>query len=345
MSEQVNGHILAPRNAAKYPASLLLGTTGLLTLQSDCYTYQCLLAETTLSPSIGNMARTITFESGHVFVCQQPEQLNPWLRKHGNNSLIAKLERNFLLIIVASIVVATTGYMLFTQGVPLAAKTLAHMLPESVEQTLNEQSLNTLDQMGFTESALPKDRQLALQAVFQDTLQRLNAQSVRFATTPELLFRTSELGANAFALAGGQVVLTDDMVKLAKDDSQLQAVILHELGHLYHRHTLTNIVQSAMLSVGVAMIVGETSGISDTLVSVAVMGTSLSYSREHEREADQFAADKLNSWYQNTDSLIALYQSLMDDKNLDIPTWLSTHPQLQQRILYLQQYPLAKEDE
>ena len=44
------------------------------------------------------------------------------------------------------------------------------------------------------------------------------------------------LGANALALPSGIVIMTDDLVALAKSDDEIGAVMAHELGHVRGRH-------------------------------------------------------------------------------------------------------------
>ena len=328
--------MIAPRHSTKSPATLSLGDSGTLILVSDDYQTECTLSDAVITTAIGNMPRNVTFPCGHVFVCNEPQKLNLWLAKHQKISLIAKLERSWGLIIIASIFTVIFGYGLIVYGVPAAAKTIAYALPSSIDATVGKHTFESLDDMGFTASALPEKRQQEVQQVFANALDKLKQQDVLFPLPPVLMFREYEYGVNAFALTSGHVILTDDMVKLANND-QLEAVLLHELGHIHHRHLLTQLVQSAMFSIGAAIMVGETSGISDTLVSVTVLGASLHYSRDHEREADEFAAKQLIHWHQSTESLIQLYELLKSEQKIDVPDWASTHPELDERIKSLKQ--------
>ena len=337
MIEQVSGHILAPKQATKYPASLVLGQNGMLTLASEIHSGQFQLDQTSVTDAIGNLARNITFASGHVFVSTDPIPLNQWLAIHTKKSLIAQLEKNLGLIFIATIVSLAVLYTSIVYGVPAASKAIANILPDAIVQEVGEQTFALIEPMGFTESELTKQRQKELQQLFKLTLAKLQQQDIVFTQEPRLLIYQSKDGANAFALADGHVILTDAMIKLATDDLQLEAVILHELGHVQHRHILTNLIQSSILSVAAALVVGDASGISDMLVSVTVLGTSLTYSRDHEREADQFAAIHLKAWYQSTDSIVALYQLLQAEHDFDIPDWASTHPNIEERINTLKQ--------
>ncbi|WP_076541910.1 M48 family metallopeptidase [Shewanella sp. UCD-KL21] len=337
MIQQVSGHILAPKQATKYPASLVLGKNGMLTLASEIHSGQFQLDQTSVTDAIGNLARNITFASGHVFVSSEPTQLNQWLAVHTKTSLIAQLEKNLGLIFIATLVSLAMLYSSIVYGVPAASKAIAQILPDTVVQEVGEQTFSLIESMGFAESELTEQRQTELLQLFEHALKKLQQQQIVFPHEPKLLFYQSKDGANAFALADGHIILTDAMVKLASNDQQLEAVILHELGHVQHRHVLTNLIQSSILSVAAAFIVGDASGISDMLVSVTVLGTSLTYSRDHEREADQFAAMQLKTWYQSTDSIVELYLLLQAEHDLDIPDWASTHPNIEERIKTLKQ--------
>jgi Zn-dependent protease with chaperone function len=98
------------------------------------------------------------------------------------------------------------------------------------------------------------------------------------------------MGANAFALPGGKIVMTDGIVKAAAEkglpDDALVGVLAHEIGHVVHRHTTRMVVEQGVLNMGLGLALGDVSGIVSTGASVL---TGLAYSRSHEREADCYA--------------------------------------------------------
>ncbi|QPC98810.1 M48 family metallopeptidase [Qipengyuania soli] len=91
---------------------------------------------------------------------------------------------------------------------------------------------------------------------------------------------------NAVALPGGQVLLFDGIVQQAESPEELAGVLGHEVGHVRERHVMTALMRQFGLSV---LLAGANTGVGDTMAGVASMG----YSREAEREADQYARARL----------------------------------------------------
>src|SRR5438094_7952747 len=72
-------------------------------------------------------------------------------------------------------------------------------------------------------------------------------------TTPySLEFRQSFIGANAFALPSGIIVVTDDLVRLSRSDDEVLGVLAHELGHVKHRHTMRRLLEGSATALIIA---------------------------------------------------------------------------------------------
>ena len=85
------------------------------------------------------------------------------------------------------------------------------------------------------------------------------------------------------------MIFTDAMVQLAEEDDELLAIAAHEVGHVQHRHSMRHMIQSSILAFMFAVIAGDISGTSEVFLGLPVLLTELSYSREFEREADQYS--------------------------------------------------------
>jgi Zn-dependent protease with chaperone function len=94
------------------------------------------------------------------------------------------------------------------------------------------------------------------------------------------------MGANAFALPDGTIVMLDELVDLTKDDNEIIAVLAHERGHVERRHALRMVLQSSVVGLALAWYVGDVSGLLATAPAIIAQAK---YSRDMEREADIYA--------------------------------------------------------
>ena len=165
---------------------------------------------------------------------------------------------------------------------PAAAGWLLPLIPVSAEQQLAAQTLAWLEQRGeLSASRLPADRARALQAGIQQ-LQAANSP-YRYSV---LLRHAPDIGPNAFALPGGTIVVTDQLLTAVTRPDEILAILAHEAGHVEHRHGLRSAVESVGVLAALTLITGDTSSLT---LALPVALASASYSREHEREADRFA--------------------------------------------------------
>jgi Zn-dependent protease with chaperone function len=91
---------------------------------------------------------------------------------------------------------------------------------------------------------------------------------------------------NAVALPGGQVLLFDGLIQQAETPAELAGVLGHEVGHVRERHVMTAMLRQFGMSI---LLSGADSGVGNSLFGVA----SLAYSRDAEREADEFARARM----------------------------------------------------
>jgi Zn-dependent protease with chaperone function len=99
---------------------------------------------------------------------------------------------------------------------------------------------------------------------------------------------------NALALPGGHIVLTDSLVKLMGNDTDLvMAVLAHELGHVYHRHTMQSLLKGSASALIVGAIAGDVSGISTLAITAPIALSTIQYTRAGEYEADRYAVELL----------------------------------------------------
>ena len=245
------------------------------------------LAGLRVSEPMGGAPRLITFADGAICEVHDHASLDALLAQTGyQEKAVVRWQQNGIWVIGAllfSIAVIWAGYRF---GLPVFADVIAHQLPEKSIAKLGEHVLESLDESVFKPSGLSEARQKELIAGFEK-LSPLNGRNIshmiRFRKSPEI-------GANAFALPSGDIVMTDELVALAKDDREIHAVLSHELGHLENRHSLRQLLQGTIVGLVISWYVGDVSSI---LASAPAAILQARYSRDFEREADAFGATML----------------------------------------------------
>jgi hypothetical protein len=235
--------------------------------------------------------------------------------------------------------VAASLALIWFLGVPWAAERIARELPVEVESELAEEGLEGLDRLAMHPSDLRDVRQEALARQF-DEMVRLSG------TNATLHFRNGGwIGPNAFALPGGKIVLTDQLVRAMENDDQVMAVLAHEIGHVHHRHTTRHLLQTSVIALGSVLLLGDVSAVGSFAAAMPTVLLHTSYSRDFEREADAFSFDLLEKtgrsprhFAQAMSLLEASVASRREargeggDADGGIPGFLSTHPVTKERI-------------
>jgi len=228
---------------------------------------------------------------------------------------------------VATLAILGAGYRF---GLPWLSERVARALPEAWVQELGAHTLDTLDETTFAATALPAETRERIAA-------RLAALRPARAEPPayRLCFRAGgSLGANAFALPSGEIVVTDELVGLAQRDEEVLGVLAHELGHLHERHALRGLIQSSVVGGLVAVWMGDVGSLA-TALPAAVLDAR--YSRDFEREADAYAAELLRANGADTRPLADLLERLEAARGGPAPppallAYLASHPASAERI-------------
>jgi Zn-dependent protease with chaperone function len=239
-----------------------------------------------------------------------------------------------LLVVFAVILVVAVA--LYHYGVPFAARVVADRIPPALTASLADDTVATLDRSVFQPSSLTPSRQQQLTRAFDDLMR--GPSDVRYS----LKFRSSPaIGPNALALPSGTIVITDQLVALAKDDREILGVLGHEAGHVERRHTIRLVLQDS----AVALLMGWAAG-DFSSIAAAAPGTLMraKYSRDFERDADAYAADVLLESSISpgclADLLERLEQAAADrpsSSSAPLSGYLDSHPTTSERLAYLRE--------
>lgn len=245
-------------------------------------------------------------------------------RTKGHSRIVDRMEASWQWAILALAVAVLGTWALLVYGVPVGARHIAFSIPPEIDARIGAESGDILDRVFFEPTELSPEEQARVRALFSD----ITDDDVEFARY-KLHFRESaSIGANAFAVPGGIVVITDDMVELAISDAELIAVLAHEVGHLANRHGMRLVLQNSASALIIAGLTGDLASLTALSATVPTVLMQAKYSREFEQEADEFAFAYLRTKGLDENALSGLLQRLetAKDGDPDIPGWLSSHP-------------------
>jgi predicted Zn-dependent protease len=167
----------------------------------------------------------------------------------------------------------------------------------------------------------------------------------RSSERPNLPYRFSVVNdstPNAFALPGGHIAVTRGLLVALDNETQLAAVLGHEIGHVTARHAAQGMQRGMIANIGMMVLAGVTS---DLLLGPLVReGGQLaaglmenSYSRDQESESDRLGIDYMvRSGYNPQGAVELQHKFLQMSQTEQNPTWLAglfrTHPFSRERM-------------
>jgi predicted Zn-dependent protease len=150
--------------------------------------------------------------------------------------------------------------------------------------------------------------------------------------------------ANAFALPGNKIGVYTGLLKYARNQDQLAAVIGHEVGHVIAKHGNERVSSQMATEAGLGIataVLGSTQNESSDMILAGLglgvqYGIILPFSRKQESEADLIGLDLMAKSGFNPEESVTLWQN-MAAAGLSPPEFLSTHPSGETRIKQLRE--------
>lgn len=155
---------------------------------------------------------------------------------------------------------------------------------------------------------------------------------------------------NAFAVPGGYIYTTRQLVTLMNNEAELAGVLGHEVGHVAARHSQRrqqtaqrNSILGVLGAIGSSILLGD-SGLGETLSRGFLQGSqllTLSFSRSQELEADNLGIEYLTKAGYDRRAMGTVLASLaaqnaldarLQGRNASVPEWASTHPDPASRV-------------
>jgi Zn-dependent protease with chaperone function len=291
-----------------------------------------LLADVKFSSRLGNTPRVLTLPDGSTCHIADNDMVDAFLRQHKTArtaSLIHALETRLVYVLAAVLFTVIFSWGMVTYGIPAMATKIAYNLPDKVDRALGKGTLETLDKIAFEPSTLDEETKTRLLQRFADMKQDIaNSEDYR------LEFRDSEkIGANAFALPSGIIVVTDGLVEISENDDEIVAILAHEIGHLVHRHSVRMAMQNSAVAVLIAAITGDPFSTSSLVVALPTVLVNSKYSREFETEADDYARLYMRDNNMDTKAFASILERITgSEKATGLESYLSSHPGTAERV-------------
>ena len=156
------------------------------------------------------------------------------------------------------------------------------------------------------------------------------------------MFGVRDPEINAFAMPGGFIGVNSGLIVSSGSESELAAVLAHEIGHVVQRHIARGMTQQSqtgvvmMASMAAALLAALAGGGGNLAMGVAAFGQAaainrqLGFSRDAEREADRAGFQMLTKAGYDPEGMVRMFSRLMGAARLNEGmgggAWASTHP-------------------
>lgn len=144
---------------------------------------------------------------------------------------------------------------------------------------------------------------------------------------------------NAFALPGGQVFITQGLLKHLTTRGQLAGVLGHEVGHVAARHSAQHLAKQRLTQglTGATVIAtydpnDSRSRASAEIAMIVGQLVNLKFSRSDELESDRLGIRFVSQAGYDPRSMIKVMEVLRDQSRSGTPEFFATHPNPENRI-------------
>lgn len=247
---------------------------------------------------------------------------------------------------LASLCFCTLVFFSGCETIPIVGRSQLSLIPASQLVTMSSDSYSKL----LAGSTLSED---------QEKVEMVERVGERIARATEAFLWENGLGhkvrnfdwefkliedsesINAFALPGGKIGAYSGIFKVAPDETSLAVVMAHEVAHVIANHggeRMSNylLVSLGGLSLNLALKKNEVEARKYWMIAYGLgstVGYILPYSRLQEKEADHIGLILMAMADYDPHAAVGLWERMSEESKRKMPTFLSTHPAPQARIV------------
>jgi len=248
------------------------------------------------------------------------------------DSAVVRAQQSWRAVAASLAALVALVAALYVWGIPAAAHAALSVLPESADEVVGDVALRSIDAELMKPSALEPEEQQRVRDAFE---RFVDAQPRGSIPAHRLEFRASRIGPNAFALPGGTIVLTDELVKLVDGDTAvINGVLGHELGHVKQRDGMRMLLQASAVGVLASTLVGDFNSL---LATVPVVLGQSAYSRDAERRADAESVALMRAAGISPAVMVTFFEKIAKEQGEHrLGIAIASHPADAERIRYFQ---------
>lgn len=256
---------------------------------------------------------------------------------HDPDGIIGRMKR---LLIGALLLSLAMPPALFADGLPDLGESSQVELSPFAERSIGQDVMNDIR---LHEPTYLDDPEVA--AYLNELGHRLTAQVDSDSRQDFEFFALNDPTVNAFAMPGGFIGVHTGLILLAQSESELAAVLAHEISHVTQHHMARQLRPQgqsqmiALLSMAAALIAARNR---PDLAQGAIMAgqgaaisTQLSYSRDFEREADRLGINLLERAGFDIRAMETFFGRMQQNYRLyeaNAQSYLMTHPLTTERM-------------
>lgn len=331
MSTILQGTLFSGENLAGVAVRLTLDTDHLRSAP-DGPTIDVPLRAVRTSDRLADVPRYLYLPDGRTVETPDNDTVDLWLSHQRRGRLVAlvhALERHSQVAAAATILMVTSVAFTLWWALPRLALRAAMAVPTAVELQAGQAGL-----AGIEKALRPSElNYLDRTKVYLQLEVLLDAAGIK--EEPKLyFFSMGGQSPNAFALPGGVIIMSDELVKLASSEDEIAAVLAHEIGHWQRRHGLQTVMRSSAALLVVSTVTGDLSTLTTFAGTIPFLLLQRGYSREFEAEADHDAIALLAKCGVGSRPFATILEKLEKARpaqGRDF-TYLSTHPSTADRI-------------
>lgn len=285
---EIKGLLFDGKNPDKTPLSLIVSGEGSVHLSNNPNS-SFKFSKIAVSPRISDSTRFLTLPDGRLFETSNNDAIDQLISLYNTSKHSAISSEKWILKTGVMLVFLTLTWAGIHFGVPALTYKIAMSVPEKILIESGQEAMKDFDKKSFTESKLSKKRQKEVKNIFKNILpleHKKLAYKLHFRSAPKI-------GANAFALPSGDIIITDDLIKLSSDNNEIKSILLHEIAHVELRHGVQGTIKTSAILLLVVAATGDVTSLSTLLLGVPALLLDSSYNRKMEWDADSYSLTKM----------------------------------------------------